>query len=226
MAVTHMHHNPVTKWMLPLAGGISGYDKIFEHGEKMVKNAGQAVTSSRKYIEESEVMRNLKSWNSFTAAVGKEKVRMEGIQTSPAETRKSGSVTASPSTNLTSISSPTLDRAPSKPITLPTRTNTVELLGDDFGDFESVAFSTSTRPQLEYRANTNTSSLSGTTLMTTLTCTTPTNLLLDEPVTRIESDGPISSLAAPESTQPQVSVVAMNYMMTILAHEVVRSGLT
>ena len=75
-AVNSMHKNPMVKLMLPLAGMLVGYDQICEHGQKMVKAGGKSIKEGGQYVEESKIMTNLKSWNSFTAAVSTEKNRL------------------------------------------------------------------------------------------------------------------------------------------------------
>jgi hypothetical protein len=51
--------------MLPLANGIIGYDRILAEGENLAKSAGKTITASGKYIQESSVLQNLKSWKPF-----------------------------------------------------------------------------------------------------------------------------------------------------------------
>ena len=77
-AVNSMHRNSVTGLMLPLAGVLVGYDKIYEHGQRMVKAGGKSIKEGGKYVGESKVGTNLKTWNSFTAAISAEKNRWSG----------------------------------------------------------------------------------------------------------------------------------------------------
>lgn len=121
-AVNSMHRNPLTQWMLPLANGLVGYDKIFEHGEKMVRNAGDTVAAGGKYVEETDLMKGLKSWNPFSAAVQGEKHRMAQNQNS------------SSSPHVAKTCSPTLSRAT-------TVTNSEPDCGssEDFGPFETAS---------------------------------------------------------------------------------------
>ena len=211
MAVNRVHSNPVTKWILPLAGGIVGYDKIFEHGETMVKNAGQAVTSSGKYIEESDVMKNLKSWNPFTAAVSNEKARMRGAPggTQPSPGRSPAPVSPTPVTPW--VRSPILDctiTSTAMPFTLSFRNTSVDGEFDDFGDFQSAAPKTPKPLNTRTRTNTDESSWS----VTTLTSNTTNDLLHDDPQVRLEAIKPTTTQRSPRTKQPQVSVTAMNYI--------------
>ncbi len=66
-AVDSMHRNPVTRWILPLADTIIGYESIFEHGEKMIRTAGETVTASGKYAKEVDIAGKLKGWSPFGA---------------------------------------------------------------------------------------------------------------------------------------------------------------
>jgi hypothetical protein len=156
-AVNCMHSNPVSRWMLPLADGIVGYDKIFEHGEKMVKSAGQTVTASGKYVEESEVMKSLKSWNPFTSAISNQRGHMQGKTSStspvigvsppPVTPEEVKIVPSEPilrrSKTKSSPAGPTSNLQTSRKLTADTsRKDTAKhganLLDDDSGDFEAA----------------------------------------------------------------------------------------